>query len=190
MKSIKLISQDQSHQMNSYYELDYGLFKVEANVYSSIYRLNESIKEIYTHDVCDIEFDFYVNDKKCKHEGFKELYNKLFGDKFNDFKVELEKKVMRKYLEDTIYTDINSISSNLASECLDKLIAANNFKSSTVIMGREKLLYTNAICVILLARKAGKLDILNCKSVNNPDGPTEDREVYIINIEKDITLCK
>ena len=184
MKSIKLISQDKTYQMNSYYELDYGLFKVEANVYSSIYRLNESIKEIYEHDIHDIEFDFHVNDIRCKHSGFKELYNKLFGDKFEDFIVELEEKVKSKYLEDTIYTDIDSISSNLASECLYKLIAENNFKSSTVIIHRKKLLYTDVRCVMLLARKAGKLDILNCKSVNNPDGTTEDREVYIINSKK------
>ena len=184
MKSIKLICQDKSHQMTSYYELDYGLFKVKANVYSSIYTLNESIKEIYEHDIVDIEFDFYVNDKRCKHEGFKELYNKLFGDKFHEFTNELHEEVKSKYLEDTIYTDINSISSNLASECLDKLIAANDFKSSTVIIDRKKLLYTDVRYVRLLAKKAGKLDILNCKSVNNPDGPTKDREVYIINSEK------
>ena len=118
MKSIKLISQDKSHQMNSYYELDYGLFK--------------------------------------------------------EVILELEEKVRSKYFEDTIYTDINSISSNLASECLDKLIAANDFKSSTVIIHRKKLLYTDVRYVRLLAKKAGKLDILNCKSVNNPDGPTEE----------------
>ena len=184
MKSIKLISQDKSHQMNSYYELDYGLFKVEANVYSNAYSLNESIKEIYEHDIHEVEFDFHVNDKRCNVDGFRELYNKLFGDKFKDFILELEEKVRSKYFEDTIYTDINSISSNLASECLDKLIAANDFKSSTVIIHRKKLLYTDVRYVRLLAKKAGRLDILNCKSVNNPDGPTEDREVYIINIEK------
>lgn len=184
MKSIKLISQDKSHQMNSYYELDYGLFRVDANVYSNAYSINESIKEIYEHDIHDIEFDFYVNGKRCKYEGFKELYNKLFGDKFKDFIVELEEKVSSKYLKDTIYTDINSISSNLASEYLDRLIAANNFKSSTMIIDGKKLLYTDVRYIRLLAKKAGKLDIFNCKSVNNPDGPTKDREVYIIDIKK------
>ena len=74
MKSIKLISQDKSHQMNSYYELDYGLFRVDANVYSNAYSINESIKEIYEHDIHDIEFDFYVNGKRCKYEGFEELF--------------------------------------------------------------------------------------------------------------------
>lgn len=52
---------------------------------------------------------YYVGDKKTKYQGFKDLYNQLFQDDYNDFENTLEKFVENEVL-DTFDNSINNLT--------------------------------------------------------------------------------
>ena len=52
---------------------------------------------------------YYVGDKKTKYQGFKDLYNQLFQDDYNDFETSLEKFVENEVL-DTFDNSINTLT--------------------------------------------------------------------------------
>ena len=37
--------------------------------------------------------EFYVNDKRCKYVGFKELYTQLYGNSFNTWEADLTRQI-------------------------------------------------------------------------------------------------
>ena len=59
--------------------LDLGMYQVKASVRLSAERINTAEYEVYDVDVDYAEVMFYIDGKSCQEEGFKELYEKLFG---------------------------------------------------------------------------------------------------------------
>ena len=64
---------------------DLGLFQIKACVYAVV---EKNSKDLYEHEVNDMDFEYSVNNKVCKYVGFKKLYDELFGEgaysKFNN----------------------------------------------------------------------------------------------------------
>ena len=69
---------------------DLGIFTVKATTHSFLF---DGIKTQWGADINETEFEFYVNDKRCRYVGFKELYIKLYGDSFNTFEVDLTRQI-------------------------------------------------------------------------------------------------
>jgi len=98
-KKIIKVNEDVSYMVSTEFTKDLGLFQVKARVYS--------MKELCSkgrHDVTDIELDFLVNNKPCAYRGFKELYEKLYGENsFNEFCEELKIDFEEAYFKHTPY---------------------------------------------------------------------------------------
>ena len=80
MKNIKKVSEDITHLYSTKFELNYGMFQAEARVYSRSEGLAGLENEVFECYVEDINFVFSMNGKRCMNSGFKELYEKLYGE--------------------------------------------------------------------------------------------------------------
>jgi len=106
MSKIKKHDEYVSHHAYVTYFNDKGMYKVKGSVYVNIEEASKSSKEKgyeNWHEVTDIELEFFVNDKKCKYVGFKELYEKLFGkDTFDSHYGELQSEFEKHYMKNKI----------------------------------------------------------------------------------------
>ena len=101
MSKIKKYDQHLSHFAYVTYFKNEGMYKVKASVHVNI----EDSRTLnrYVHEVTDIDLEFFVNDKKCKYVGFKELYEKLFGeDTFDTYYRKLQDEFEAHYLNNKI----------------------------------------------------------------------------------------
>ena len=79
---------------------DEGMFQIEASIYSMV----EQREQFYNHDISEIELKFLINGKKVTYNGFKTLYNQLFGDNtFNNFNSEKCAEFEAAYLKTSPY---------------------------------------------------------------------------------------
>ena len=96
MSKITKTFEDKSYSMNTGFTKDLNLFKVNATVWSYVGRdFNE---------INDIELSYEINGKHCIHVGFKELYEKLYGnDTFKKFESDITKEFEEAYYANTPY---------------------------------------------------------------------------------------
>ena len=99
--SKKIIKVDENVDFSVFtkFTKDLGLFQVTARVWSMV-----SQDCTCSHDISEIELNFSVNNKPCNYNGFKELYEKLYGaDTFNEFRDDLSKEFEEAYFKHTPY---------------------------------------------------------------------------------------
>tara|TARA_R110000824_G_scaffold209852_2_gene395720 strand:+ start:46 stop:396 length:351 start_codon:yes stop_codon:yes gene_type:complete len=91
---------------------DLGLFQVDAWVYSTVFpQYCNAIKVEggYTQEINDLEFTFSINNKECISNGFKELYEKLYGkDSYRPFYHELREEFENACLKLSTYKTIET----------------------------------------------------------------------------------
>ena len=59
-------------------------------------------EKVYEHEISDIEIAYYINDKYCRYQGFKELYEKLYGvDSFKKFEQDITYEFKEAYHDQT-----------------------------------------------------------------------------------------
>ena len=98
-KKIIKVCENVDLSMYTKFTKDLGLFQVDANVWSMVSQHCHQ-----SHDIQDIELDFSVNNKPCKYNGFKEIYEKLYGiNTFNKFRDDLTEEFEKAYFKHTPY---------------------------------------------------------------------------------------
>ena len=96
MSKITKTFEDKSYSMSTGFTKDLNLFKVNATVWSYV-GLND-------HEINDIELSYWINGKYCRYVGFKELYEKLYGnDTFKKFESDITKEFEEAYHANTPY---------------------------------------------------------------------------------------
>jgi hypothetical protein len=122
MSEIIKLDEDVNLEVMTTFTKDLGLFQVKAMVYSCVTKVNcldYSIDKDYdtfevadnsepyniqSHEINDIELTFSINNKECRDHGFKELYQKLYGeDTFYPFCSELRSEFEEVYFKLTSY---------------------------------------------------------------------------------------
>jgi len=102
MSKIKKIESITDLSVYTKFTKDEGMFQVEARVYSMVSSPAHGIT--YDHDIQDIEIEFLINNKKVKHNGFKTLYNQLYGENtFMKYYDEKNKEFEEEYFKTTSY---------------------------------------------------------------------------------------
>ena len=105
---VKIEDRSLSINLMHHSVIDLGIFTVKATTHSFLF---DGIKTQWGADINETEFEFYVNDKRCRYVGFKELYIKLYGDSFNTFEVDLtrqiEEEVAKRIVKEYPGTDVN-----------------------------------------------------------------------------------
>ena len=102
MSKIKKIESITDLSVYTKFTKDEGVFQIEARVYSMVSSPAHGIT--YDHDIQDIEIEFLINNKKVKHNGFKTLYNQLYGENtFMKYYDEKNKEFEKEYFKTTSY---------------------------------------------------------------------------------------
>ena len=96
MSKITKTFEDKSYSMSTGFTKDLNLFKVNATVWSYVGGCD--------HEINDIELSYEINGKYCRYLGFKELYEKLYGnDTFKKFESDITKEFEEAYYASTPY---------------------------------------------------------------------------------------
>lgn len=118
MSKIKKTGEEIGYNVNGYYEVDKGMFTVKASLYSMVSKFDHISEAVYNHDINDTELEFYVDGKRCKYDGFKELYGKLFGvDNFSVFCSDTIKEIEDYHMITSQYPGLKSLTKSQLLRC-------------------------------------------------------------------------
>ena len=88
--------------------IDLGVFTVKATTHTFLFEAKDTD---WGADINETELEFYVNDKRCKYVGFKELYTQLYGNSFATFEADIirqtEEVVAKQIVKEYPGTDVN-----------------------------------------------------------------------------------
>ena len=87
---VKIESRTLSINLMHHSTVDLGIFAVKATTHSFLF---DGLKTEWGADINETEMEFYVNDKRCKYVGFKELYTQLYGNSFVPWEAELIRQI-------------------------------------------------------------------------------------------------
>jgi hypothetical protein len=103
MSKIKKVDEVTDLSVYTRFTKDEGMFQIEARIYSMVSEV-PGIGKKYGHDISEIELNFFINDKKVQYNGFKTLYEQLYGaNTFNTFWTEKSEEFEKAYLKTTPY---------------------------------------------------------------------------------------
>lgn len=99
MSKIKKVNEVVDLSVYTKFTKDLGLFQVNASIWSII---SQDCR--CSHDISDIQLDFLIDNKRCKYNGFGEIYEKLYGKgKFSEFCDNLNSEFEEAYYKQTTY---------------------------------------------------------------------------------------
>lgn len=99
-KKIIKVKEHADYSVRTEFSKDLGMFKVIGILWSCV----SKCKGCYVHDITETELRFVLNGKVCKYFGFKELYEKLYGEEtFNQFYADLVTEFEEEYYKQTSY---------------------------------------------------------------------------------------
>jgi len=88
--------------------VDLGIFTVKATTHTFLFEAKDTD---WGADINETELEFYVNNKRCKYVGFKELYTQLYGNSFVTWEADLirqiEEEVAKQIVKEYPGTDVN-----------------------------------------------------------------------------------
>lgn len=100
MNKITKVSEQVDYSAFTVLSKDLGLFQVRAEIWSMVTPQEDS----FDHDITEICLEYSIDNKQCKRSGFKELYEKLYGEKsFFNFEKELEHDFGQAYFKLTSF---------------------------------------------------------------------------------------
>ena len=180
MKSIKKVSEYTTHQVSTKFEVDCDMFQVEVDVYSRGEDMGFEFKLFNVH-VEDMDFEFKMGGKHCNYNGFKELYEKLFGEgKFVDFNKELTDYVKKEFLKNTSLPCIQNLSVEKAREYLSELLTTSSYATDYTTLFDKQIAYTDKWNIIELAGIAepDKVHIAKCKRAGSSSDNEYDHSIF------------
>jgi len=106
---VKIAEVNKSINLNHYSHIDFGMFTVNGRTDSFLY---SAVKTDWGCDINETELDFEINGKRCKYNGFKELYTQLHGEGSfktftNDLYRQIEEVVAKQITEEYPGTNVN-----------------------------------------------------------------------------------
>ena len=182
MKKIKKVSEYIAHQVSTVFEVDCGMFQVDINVFSRAEDMEFKFK-LFNIDIEDMDFEFKMDGKRCDRNGFRELYEKLFGKgKFDDFNEELADYVEKEFFENTDLPCVQNISVDKATEYLSEVLTTHTYSTGKTMLGNKEIVYADKWNIIGLARIADPDNVrrVKCKAANNPSGNEFAHAIYDI----------
>ena len=103
MSKIKKVNEITDLSVFTKFTKDEGMFQIEASVYSMLTAV-PGVGNKYDHDITEIELGFLINGKKVQYNGFKALYEQLYGaGTFSAFYLKKSEEFEVAYLKTTPY---------------------------------------------------------------------------------------
>ena len=146
MKSIKKVSEGSTHQYTTNFEVDCGMFQVDAQVYSTDYEVEGLTDKLFSCEFTDIAFEFRIDGKLCQYSGFEELYEKLFGEgSYITFTKELADYVETEHLKLSGRPYLQNVSVDKATEYLAELLTTSNYATGITMLGGKQIVYADKL---------------------------------------------
>ena len=145
----KLQSISKSTHMTARYTKTTGFITAEASVFMAADQIKSEEVLVYNVDISDVDIEYFIDGKRCTYSGFKELYNKLFGDNaYEKFNSDLYDEFHDQAMKDCEYPTLDSLNrgklKNLFREYFN-----NNAKTAMY----ESIEYTDNWQLLNIARK-------------------------------------
>ena len=103
MSKIKKVDEITDLSVYTKFTKDEGVFQIEASVYSTVSMISTA-PDKYGHDISELELSFIIAGKRVKYNGFKALYEQLYGENtFNKFWIEKSNEFEAAYFKTTPY---------------------------------------------------------------------------------------
>lgn len=159
--------------------LDLGMYQVKAAVRLSAERIETELYRVYNVDVDDVDVMFYIDGKSCQYEGFKELYEKLFGSNSyssmvtaleNDFRDHAAENCAYPCVEDLPKHDLKVLFYDLLSRVERGVYGDWEYADDFVFLTVARLMYPHAI------------QRIEAPYVNSDSGRYYDHEVINLNL--------
>ena len=169
MKRITKVNEYQNNQYTTSFEVDCGMFQVDAEVYSTEYQIEDLKDTLFSSEISDMDLEFKMDGKRCNYEGFKELYEKLYGkDSFIDFNQDITKYVETEHFRLSGRPYLQNISVDKAKEYLSELLTTSTYATGYTTLFDKQIVYTDKWNIIELAKIAyhNLVHSLKCKRTN------------------------
>jgi len=106
---VKIAEVNKSINLIHHSYIDLGIFTVNASTNSFLF---PAVKTDWGCDINETELEFQINNKRCKYDGFKELYTQLHGEGSfktftNDLYRQIEEVVAKQINEEYPGTNVN-----------------------------------------------------------------------------------
>ena len=105
---VKIDDRSLSINLMHHSTIDLGIFTVKATTHTFLFEAKDTD---WGADINETELEFYVNDKRCKYVGFKELYTQLYSNSFKTFEADIirqtEEMVAKQIVKEYPGTDVN-----------------------------------------------------------------------------------
>ena len=185
MKKIEKVSETSNHQYTTMYKVDCGIFQVDVELYSSEFEMKDLSNKLFSCDIQDIDLEFSIDGKRCNYDGFKELYEKLYGkDSYKDFNKEIVDYIEAEHFKLSDRPYLQNISINKAKKYLSELLTTSTYATNITMVNGKKIVYTDKWNIVELAKIAehNKTYEVKCKRA----GSSSDREYThsILNLDE------
>lgn len=127
MNKIKKVSETKLISYVTRYKFNKDFFEVEATVFSQL----ETIKdvksvEVFSAEVQDVDYDFYISGKRVKLAGFKELYEKIFGEgSYYSMTDNLFDEVKKYYLSELDVKTLQTLKNKELNDVFNELLVSS-----------------------------------------------------------------
>ncbi len=105
---VKIKDRSLSINLMHHSTIDLGIFTVKATTHTFLFEAKDTD---WGADINETELEFYVNNKRCKYVGFKELYTQLYGNSFVTWEADIirqtEEEVAKQIVKEYPGTDVN-----------------------------------------------------------------------------------
>ena len=105
---VKIAEVNKSINLMHHSTIDLGIFTVKATTHTFLFEAKDTD---WGADINETELEFYVNNKRCKYVGFKELYTQLYGNSFVTWEADIirqtEEEVAKRIVKEYPGTDVN-----------------------------------------------------------------------------------
>ena len=105
---VKIDDRSLSINLMHHSTIDLGLFTVKCTTHTFLF---EGKTTDWGADINETELEFYVNNKRCKYVGFKELYTQLYGNSFVPWEANIirqtEEEVAKQIVKEYPGCDVN-----------------------------------------------------------------------------------
>ena len=104
MSKIKKVEERINYNVYTMFSKDEGMYQVIGGVYATVSGVKD---QFFEHQVDEVEITYCINDKKVKYDGFKALYEQLYGiGSFQIARYGWEEEFVNEYHKTTPYADI------------------------------------------------------------------------------------
>ena len=181
MKSIKKVNESTTHQYTTSFEVDCGMFQANVEVYSTEYQIENLKDTLFSSEISDMDIEFSIDGKRCNYKGFKELYEKLYGeDSFIDFNQDITKYVKTEHFRLCGRPHLQNISVEKAREYLSELLATSSYAAGCTTLFDKQIVYTDKWNIIELAGIAepDKVHRVKCKRTGSDSDREYDHSIF------------